>query len=137
MQTFLPYADFELSAAALDNKRLGKQRVETLQILKALTLPEYGWKNHPATKMWTGHTNALVEYGLAVCREWKSRGFKDTCYEKICDFRRGWSVVKPTWLGDERVHSSHRSNLLRKDDTHYSQFGWVESNDLDYYWPVN
>ena len=32
MQTFLPYADFKRSAESLDNKRLGKQRVEAMQI---------------------------------------------------------------------------------------------------------
>jgi hypothetical protein len=31
VQTFLPYADFEESARTLDAKRLGKQRVETIQ----------------------------------------------------------------------------------------------------------
>ena len=36
MQTFLPYPDFAESAKVLDNKRLGKQRVECLQIMKAL-----------------------------------------------------------------------------------------------------
>ena len=40
MQTFLPFADFSKSAACLDDKRLGKQRVECLQILKALQPPE-------------------------------------------------------------------------------------------------
>ncbi|MDQ1681515.1 MAG: hypothetical protein QOH99_56, partial [Frankiaceae bacterium] len=35
MQTFLPYADFGASARVLDDRRLGKQRVETLQILRA------------------------------------------------------------------------------------------------------
>jgi hypothetical protein len=35
MQTFLPYADIGLSIWCLDWKRLGKQRVEALQILKA------------------------------------------------------------------------------------------------------
>lgn len=39
MQTFLPFADFSKSAACLDDKRLGKQRVECLQILKALQPP--------------------------------------------------------------------------------------------------
>ncbi len=38
MQTFLPYPDFARSAAVLDPARLGKQRVETLQILRALEL---------------------------------------------------------------------------------------------------
>lgn len=36
MQTFLPYADFDASAASLDTQRLGKQRVENLQIMQAL-----------------------------------------------------------------------------------------------------
>lgn len=36
MQTFLPYADFAKSAASLDMMRLGKQRVETYQILQKL-----------------------------------------------------------------------------------------------------
>ena len=36
MQTFLPYSNYPASARVLDNKRLGKQRVEVLQILKAL-----------------------------------------------------------------------------------------------------
>src|SRR5947208_1979490 len=43
MQTFLPYADFERSARVLDRKRLGKQRVETIQVVRALTRPGYGW----------------------------------------------------------------------------------------------
>ena len=48
MQTFLPFPDFQQSAAVLDHVRLGKQRVEALQILRALVIPEYGWQSHPA-----------------------------------------------------------------------------------------
>lgn len=36
LQTFLPYSDFEDSVASLDRQRLGKQRVETLQIMQTL-----------------------------------------------------------------------------------------------------
>src|SRR3954467_500955 len=54
MQTFLPVADFAGSARLLDTPRLGKQRVETLQILRAIELPDYGWANHPAVLMWRG-----------------------------------------------------------------------------------
>ena len=39
MQTFTPYSDFQASARALDNKRLGKQRVEVIQIVRAITVP--------------------------------------------------------------------------------------------------
>ena len=36
MQTFLPVADFVESARMLDYKRLGKQRVEGMQLLNAM-----------------------------------------------------------------------------------------------------
>ena len=41
MQTFLPYPDFKKSASCLDYKRLGKQRVEGLQILNAIQGRDY------------------------------------------------------------------------------------------------
>ena len=34
------------------------------------------------------------------------------------------------------MHASHRSNLLRKEPAHYTQFGWTEPPDLPYVWPV-
>ena len=37
MQTFLPYESFAESAKVLDWRRLGKQRVEGMQIIKAIT----------------------------------------------------------------------------------------------------
>lgn len=52
MQTFLPSPNFTQSAQFLDPQRLGKQRVEALQILTALTNPAYGWQHHPAVQMW-------------------------------------------------------------------------------------
>lgn len=42
MQTFLPYPDFCGTALVLDRKRLGKQRVEALQVLRGLIVPGYG-----------------------------------------------------------------------------------------------
>src|SRR5436190_17613320 len=86
MQTFLPVADFEESARLLDSPRLGKQRVETLQILRALELPDYGWANHPAVLMWRGRTPALVAYGLAMVRVWRERGFADSTETLIGGF---------------------------------------------------
>ena len=135
MQTFLPYKSFKRSAQALDYKRLGKQRVEVLQILQALQREKGGWVNHPATRIWRGHTNALVNYGLAVCEEWISRGYKDTCYDKIEAFwQADVQVVLPRLVGRVEFHASHRSNLLRKNPDHYGQFGWRESDDLPYVW---
>lgn len=141
MQTFLPYPDFAQSAACLDSKRLGKQRVECLQILRALSDPNYGWQHHPAVKMWQGYERILVDYALAVCKEWKQRGFKDTCAPKIIealgdDINVITDTIKPLWLGNPAFHASHRSNLLRKDPAWYSQFNWTEPNNLPYVWPI-
>ena len=133
MQTFLPYPEFDRSATCLDRQRLGKQRVECLGILKALR-DGGGWSNHPAAKMWRGYENALVDYGVAVCREWIGRGYNDTCLAKIEAYRNGASI-NPPWLGDLRLHDSHRSNLLRKDDAHYSANGWTVGPELPYSWP--
>lgn len=137
MQTFLPYPDFARSAACLDNRRLGKQRVECLQILKALTDSSYGWQNHPAVLMWQGCVQALVNYGSDICDEWISRGYSDTCQDKIMAFYKTVSVViEPDWLGRPRFHSSHRAALLFKDPAHYSQFGWTETPAIAYWWPT-
>ena len=140
MQTFLPYEDFEKSAACLDNKRLGKQRVECWQIYKALTEPEYGWKNHPAVLMWEWCEQPLIAYARAVCIEWRRRGFKDNMIAKFDaaqfeNFPYGDDYVLPWWLGAEEIHDSHKSNLLRKDPEHYGQFGWDVPDNLEYVWP--
>lgn len=131
MNTFLPVADFDESARCLDRARLGKQRVEVLQLLKGF------WINHPASKMWRGYEGSLAWYGLVICNEWVSRGYNDTCFQKIRELREPDLDRFPPWFGDEAFHASHRSNLLRKDIRHYSTFGWTESPDLPYIWPIS
>lgn len=128
MNTFLPHADFARSAACLDRARLGKQRVEVLQLLRGSR------PHHPASKMWRGFEAALAVYGLYVCVEWQSRGYRDTCYDKIEAYASDVRPLPP-WFGDETFHASHRSNLLRKFPEHYSQFGWSEPSTLPYVWP--
>ncbi len=134
MQTFLPYADFVETAKCLDYKRLGKQRVEAYQILEAILYGK-GWIHHPATLMWVGYDEALVKYGIAICQEWRNRGYKDTMLEKFEALRKSL-VIYPPWLGKEIFHASHRSNLLHKNPEYYSQFNWKEKDNLEYYWPV-
>jgi len=70
MQTFLPYAEFERSAEVLDYRRLGKQRVETWQLIRAINGETRGWRNHPAAVMWRDHVPALALYGKVICEEW-------------------------------------------------------------------
>jgi len=144
MQTFLPYDNFASSAHVLDNKRLGKQRVETLQILNALRVPNYGWKNHPAVRMWIGHEYLLCVYGKVMCNEWVRRGFADTCWLKINAIQKEIMRDNPTsnlmganpwWLTDLRLTRSHQSNLIRKDPEHYRPLFPDVPPDLPYFWP--
>lgn len=150
MQTFLPHPEFERSARVLDPRRLGKQRVEALQLLNALTVPGHGYRNHPAAKMWTGHEEALVRYALTVCAVWGELGFRDTVATTVTGHLRdrlGIAKVRteralaragdlPPWIGDEQFHRAHRSNLLRKDPEHYRQHFPDVPDDLEYIWPV-
>jgi hypothetical protein len=102
MQTFLPYPEFERTAQVLDNKRLGKQRLEALECLYLITdMPLYtifpnlnkansvtGKRtpipnektrhyNHPCRWQWQGYPGYLALYGEAICLEWIDRGFED------------------------------------------------------------
>ena len=137
MQTFLPYEDFTASAEVLDYRRLGKQRVETWQILNALAGKSKGWVNHPASRMWRGHETALAFYGETVCREWIRRGYKDSMLERFVDLTAGKIVRMPAWLGNERFHVSHQSNLVRKNLEFYGPIFPDIPPDLEYVWPVD
>ncbi|HET6521298.1 MAG TPA: MSMEG_6728 family protein [Geminicoccaceae bacterium] len=140
MQTFLPYPDVAASVACLDHRRLGKQRVEALQVLNALAaLREgrpYGWQRHPAVRMWRGHDDLLAAYMNAAVDEWERRGFRNAMARRPVPAEASRPRSPPWWWGDERLHASHRSNLLRKDPAHYGRFGWPEPPDLPYFWPV-
>lgn len=137
MQTFLPFQDFTASVGTLDDKRLGKQRVETFQILRAITDATYGWQHHPAVNMWRGHAEALALYGLAACLEWVQRGNRDNMLTRFFPYAGvPGTFGYPDWLGNDEFHRSHQSNLVRKDASHYApQFPDVPA-DLPYYWPT-
>lgn len=141
MQTFLPYADFEKSMKCLDYRRLGKQRVEAKQLLDLLRRVQkitkderyVSWSNHPAARMWQGYEDALASYTNEAIIEWVRRGYVNSMQlEKLPREK----IVMPWWMGQKRFHSSHRSRLLAKEPTYYGQFGWKETPDQPYFWPV-
>ncbi|WP_256106925.1 MSMEG_6728 family protein [Streptomyces sp. ODS05-4] len=156
MQTFLPFPGFTESAEALDPRRLGKQRVEAVQVWRGLTVPGYGWRRHPAVRMWRGYEEALVRYGLEVCAVWTAAGRADTCAAMLRDGFAAWregdgrgdGVVAvrgqeqlaaagelPPWLGLPEFHRSHRSRLLGKDPDFYRARFPGDPDDLPYVWP--
>ena len=159
MQTFLPYPDCHKSAHTLDRQRLGKQRVEALQIASCLcSVGSTGWKHHPAVKMWSGYEPALIGYTIAICQEWTSRRYKDTCREKVLAIGVSSKILNkaeskmtnddlfamlfnqntlPYWFDDFDFHEAHRSNLLRKYPEYYRpMFGQELSDSIPYIWPM-
>jgi hypothetical protein len=146
MQTFLPLASYEGTAKVLDYKRLGKQRVESWQILQAIEKRKQGikvgaWLNHPCVLMWEQAEIQLIQYSIAICKEWIARGYKDSMLERFeaklehyqsLDF----ADVLPCFLGNDDFHQSHRSNLLKKDFPYYSQF-FTDPIDLPYVWLID
>jgi hypothetical protein len=150
VQTFLPVKSFVQSMEFLDDRRLGKQRVEAGQILEILLnkpiLPVNlrsvvpfdrsfsPWSRHPAVQMWKGHEEWLLLYLACSVGEWCSRGFTNSIVVPAYDAK---SQKPPAWLGYEPFHLSHRANLIRKLPAQYLKF-WPEdrNDDLKYFWPT-
>jgi hypothetical protein len=87
--------------------------------------------------MWANNITALVEYGLVICKEWISRGYKDTCYDKIAAFGVESCPPMPWWLGYRDLHTSHQANLVRKNPDHYKPFWPNVDSTILYIWPDN
>jgi hypothetical protein len=135
LQTFVPYVNDALSARVLDDKRLNKQVVECAQILNALLDPSArGWVNHPAVRMWRGYEARLLTYTAAMQAE-RVRRYGRPINVNLREAPPGSFADDPPWWAG-RIHSSHRSNLLRKDQGFYGRYHWMDGADLPYFWPV-
>ena len=136
MQTFLPYSDFALSVKQLDNKRLGKQRVEAKQILNVIEGKTTSWANHPAVKMWVGYRDALCYYHDCCIIEWVSRGFKNTML--LREVTQPSVDMLPWWVGNEEFHRAMRARLIEKDEEFYLPKFPLDKgfNGGKYFWPV-
>lgn len=130
MQTFLPCFSFQQSAASLDDKRLGKQRVEAKQILLTLAKGSGAWTNHPAVKMWRGYKDCLSDYGWFMCMEWKRRGFTDNLATFFED-SRGGSYDAPQFIGNCVFHNCHRRVLIYKG---WQDAVWAWSSTISSQW---
>lgn len=134
MQTFLPCVDFKETFSCLDRQRLGKQRVEAMQIYNIIAgkTNKKGWINHPAVLMWIGFENALALYHNLCISEWINRGYKNNMSLICVDFN---NLIMPKWVNDIFC-SYHRGTLLHKNYDWYSQFGWKEEPKYEYLWPT-
>lgn len=144
MQTFLPYSSFQKTAESLDYRRLGKQRVETKQILQCLLGDgSIGWGHHPVVKAWAGFEEALAVYGLYICSEWKLRGYRDSLYGW---FQASRLIIKdgghhmtemPPWTRNPAVNQAYRQVLTWKEPEHYEEiFDMVQLTEPEFPWEL-
>lgn len=135
MQTFLPKQSFLLSAQVLDDKRLGKQRLEAKQILDLIEgRADNNWKYHPAVRMWQGYNQMLRFYYNTIVLEWERRGHVNNMPLLDVDEE---TYYRPWWIDDPRLQRSHRCNLMRKNPEFYGQYKWRDADpEAPYWWPV-
>jgi hypothetical protein len=135
MQTFLPFDNFKKSAECMDKKRLWKQCVEAMELIKIITGEKKSrWASHPACKMWKEYPVALKVYFNTFLVEWKRRG-GNTSYIEFDINEELWAY--PFWFGNYDFHRSHQSNLVRKKPDHYRLFFPDVPDNLPYVWPVS
>ena len=155
MQTFLPSADYEYAAQTLDNKRLNKQILEGYQIMKVLSgASESGaWRNHPAVLMWKNAEHSLMDYIDNMVYEANFRGIKtDKNVLNLQTLKRSfssrWGKSQPVWQKPEhlnRVITTHKVNLYRKDPEFYAEFYTAKDSEFNnpccdkclYYWATH
>ncbi len=135
MQTWLPYSNFHDSLRCLDWLRLSYQKRQTYDLIKVITENTSGWKNHPIILMWKDYPNALKLYYNISLDAWEARGYTLKKYNEKFEINEN-DVEMPWWLGNEELHNSHRSVLLRRLPKYYCQFNWNVPDNLNYWWPV-
>lgn len=116
VNTFLVIADYAVNATFLDSRRLGKQRVEAMQIINAIEKGSGGWVNHPVSRAWANHVPSLKQYYNCILDEWLKRGYKNTMtyYTELGD------VVHPPWVSEPRIQYAMMAQLIQKNSDYYS-----------------
>jgi hypothetical protein len=141
----LPYASFGQTAGCLDDQTLSEQIAQARKILLTLLFPpRTAEPNTRAINMWQNYEKHLCTHGIALCIQRQIRHeFED---DTMLDWFRSHLMilqdrptVDPPWLGDYRLHKSHRARLLAIDPDYYGQFGWSDSPQDDTrncWWPT-
>ena len=136
------------AARVLDAKRLGKQRVEAIQVLRALTGARIRLAPSPCRRDVGGIRGGAGALRARHLRGVVPTGQADTCATTCHDLTRTTGIGTPRtqaelaaagelppWLGDDAFHRSHQSALVRKDPQHYRKFFADVPDDLEYVWP--
>jgi hypothetical protein len=154
MMTFRPYKSHVQSARVLDDRRLGKQRVEAMQIMQAAFSwmtnehgGKVGWSHHPVVMMWAGqenpyidhacgkiHLRDLINYHYHMANQWQARGFAHNHQHRIIPYLLALRGSEELFADhplpwDKEQETAHKRILLKKDPEWYGQYWRVRKRD--------
>lgn len=129
MQVFIIGSPYE-TAMFLDKKRLNKQIVECIQMLKALEGLSKGWRNHPCTIQYDKHRYWLWVYMLCLAAYREEQYFNSILFSEVCE------RYKPEFHTDEYFEQMKR-RLYTKDKEHYSYWSELGESNENWYWVDN
>ena len=129
MQVFIIGSPYE-TAMFLDKKRLNKQIVECIQMLKALEGLSKGWRNHPCTIQYDKHRYWLWVYMLCLASYREEQYFNSILFSEVCE------RYKPEFHTDEYFEQMKR-RLYTKDKEHYSYWSELVESNENWYWVDN
>ena len=140
MQVFRPYVDHRRSAEFLDDRRLGRQRVEAKQVLLAILRRRgvlrdgrRGWLNHPVVLMYDAgpYIDDLVEYFYAVVEEWTRRGYKSNIsLDDVESLLREVEGIPGTPVTEDLAREYRRVLLLKEPCHYYRKLSATELEEL-------
>lgn len=132
MHIYLPYPSFSKTAACFPTNFLVTQVYDAHKALLTLGGFDTAQMYHPMIRMWAGWELALSVYHDAMITEYLSRGGSSEF--ALLNIKK---YTLPPWLGNERIHKSHQSNLIRKHPQHFRPiFGFDIPINLTYVWPL-
>lgn len=141
--TLLPYPNFSICAMVLDDRRLFETVTASSAVIS--TLQDRGGlsQSHPTVRIWEGCVVALMLYRDCMLREAYRRQLESKWPVLLTrapddDLGNPRGIIMPGWLGDDRLHSSHRAALLRWALGSYAHRGWDENEKMPrrgVWWP--
>lgn len=129
MQIFIIGSPLE-TAKVLDPRRLNKQIIETIQILRAISGQSEVWKNHPVVKMYRSHWDWLILYKETL------KYYVNGDLENAKFMSNEADKQRPDFL-DQNFFDQMKRRLYTKDPGYYSQWSYLGESNINWYYVSN
>lgn len=141
---FVTSADWPKVAKTLDTAVLAMQIIDVCNILDELHQVENRKVEYHLrlAELWRHFEPQLAELGLACTEELEIRRGSESLdgirgkimWHLICATSGKYSMDKPVWAEDDRVHLSHRAALYNLNPDHYLPI-WGVREFIPIFWP--